>query len=158
MNHRLMSYKKNSQTLITFIKESIVISIKRISNVRMNRYGEIRSSYWEPLSRLTLFRTRIFAAAHGLGRGAKRLSLPKICHTFPRMIWNLTVIPYLKKKKKNMNHVTHTLSSADISIFSSESSKFCYIKKYRYRLHFGTSFLILLSFLESLKILQITWL
>ena len=32
-----------------------------------------------------------------------------------------------------MNHVTHPLSSADISIFSPESSKFCYIKKYNYR-------------------------
>ena len=47
----------------------------------MNRYGEIRSSYWEPLSRLTLFRTRIFAAAHGLGRGAKgSASLKSVTH------------------------------------------------------------------------------
>ena len=66
-----------------------------------------------------------------------------------------TVIPYLKKKKKNVNHVTHTLSSADTSIFSSESSKFCYIKKYRYRLHFGTQFLIFLTFIESLRIFLI---
>ena len=47
-----------------------------------------------------------------------------------------------------MNHVTHLLSSADISIFSSEISKFCYIRKHRYRLHFGTWFLILLPFLS----------
>ena len=51
-----------------------------------------------------------------------------------------------------MNHVTHLLISADISIFSSEISKFCYIRKYRYRLHFSISFLILLIFFESLKI------
>ena len=51
-----------------------------------------------------------------------------------------------------MNHVTHLVTSADISIFSKEFSKFCYIKKYRYRLHFSTEFLILLAFLESLKI------
>ena len=38
-----------------------------------------------------------------------------------------------------MNHVTHSLSSADISIFSLEISKFCNIKKYRYRLHFVES-------------------
>ena len=37
-----------------------------------------------------------------------------------------------------MNHVAHTLSSADISIFSLEISKFCYIKEYRYGLHFDT--------------------
>ena len=51
-----------------------------------------------------------------------------------------------------MNHVTHPLTSADISIFSPEISKFCYIKKYRYRLHLSTEFLIILDFLESLKI------
>ena len=54
-----------------------------------------------------------------------------------------------------MNHVTHPLSSADISIFSPEINKFCYIKKYRYRLDFDTYFLILLTFLESLIIILI---
>ena len=54
-----------------------------------------------------------------------------------------------------MNHVTQNLSSADISIFSPEINKFCYIKKIQYRLHFGTSFLILLTFLESLNIFLI---
>ena len=57
-----------------------------------------------------------------------------------------------------MNHVTRPLSSADISISSSEISKFCYIKKYRYRLHFGAQFLILLTFFESLKIFLINML
>ena len=47
--------------------------------------------------------------------------------------------------------MTHPLSSADISIFSPKIIKFCYIKKYRYRLHFHTLFLIFLTFLESLK-------
>ena len=54
-----------------------------------------------------------------------------------------------------MNHVTHSLSSAGISNFSPEISKFCYIKKYMYRLHFDTKFIILLTFLESLKIVLI---
>ena len=54
-----------------------------------------------------------------------------------------------------MNHMPHTMRSADISIFSLEISKFCYIKKYRYRLHFDTKFLILLTFFESLKIVLI---
>ena len=54
-----------------------------------------------------------------------------------------------------MNHMMHLLNSADISIFSPEISKFCYIKKYRYRLHFVTQFLNLLTFLESLKIVLI---
>ena len=55
-----------------------------------------------------------------------------------------------------MNHVTHPLSSADISIFSPEISKFCYIKKYRYGSHFDTYFLIPFSFPVSLKIFLIT--
>ena len=54
-----------------------------------------------------------------------------------------------------MNHLTHPLSSADISNFSPGISKFCYIKKYMYRLHFDAKFLILLTFLESLKIVLI---
>ena len=54
-----------------------------------------------------------------------------------------------------MNHMTHPLSSADISNFSPEINKFRHIKKYMYRLHFDTKFLILLTFLESLKIVLI---
>ena len=46
-----------------------------------------------------------------------------------------------------MNHVTHHLSYTNIRIFSPEICKFCYIKKYRYSLHFDTWFLILLTFL-----------
>ena len=51
-----------------------------------------------------------------------------------------------------MNRVTHSLSSASISIFLPEISKFCYIKKYRYRFHLDIYFLTLLNFLESLRI------
>ena len=49
-----------------------------------------------------------------------------------------------------------SISSANISIFWTEISKFWYIKKYRYRLHFNTKFLILLTFFESLKIVSIS--
>ena len=45
------------------------------------------------------------------------------------------------------------LSSADISIFLPEINKFSYIKKYRYRLHFGTQLLFLLMLFESLRII-----
>ena len=54
-----------------------------------------------------------------------------------------------------MIHATHPLSTANINIFSPEIIKFCYIKKYRYRLHFDTYFLILLTFFRSLKIFLI---
>ena len=70
-----------------------------------------------------------FGAANGLGDSKKAL-LPKICHTNLAMIKRGTVIPYLERRfKKYMNHVTHPLSSADISIFSPEINKFCYFKK-----------------------------
>ena len=72
----------------------------------------------------------LFGAAHGWGEG-KKAPFPKTCHTYPAMIKLGTVIPYLKKIQKYINHVTHPLSSADISIFSPEITRFCYIKKYR---------------------------
>ena len=79
----------------------------------------------------------LFGTAGGWGGGQKG-PLLKFCHTYPTKMKLETVILYLKKTLKYMNHVTHLLSSANISIFSSEISKFCYIKKYKYRLHFGT--------------------
>ena len=51
--------------------------------------------------------------------------------------------------------MTHSLTSTDISNFSTEIRKFCYIKKYMYRLHFDKKLLIILTFLESLKIVLI---
>ena len=54
-----------------------------------------------------------------------------------------------------MNHVKHPLSPACIDIFSSEICNFCYIKKYKYRLHFKTYFLIRSISLESLSVVLI---
>ena len=54
-----------------------------------------------------------------------------------------------------MNQVTHPMSPNDISNFSPEISKIYNIKKYMYRLHFDTNFLIVLAFLESLRIVLI---
>ena len=87
--------------------------------------------------------------------GAKKTPFPKICHTYPTIMELGTVIPYLKNIQKILNHVTHFLSSLDISISSAEISRFCFIKKNRYRLYFDTDFLILLTFFESLKIVLI---
>ena len=55
-----------------------------------------------------------------------------------------------------MNHVTHLLSSAVIRIFLPKISNFCYIKKFRYWLHFDIQFLVLLTFFESLRI-KVFW-
>ena len=67
--------------------------------------------------------------------------------------WHSYTLP--KEYSKNIFITWDPLSPADISFFSLEISKFCYIKKYRYRLHFDTWFLTLLTFLESLKIVLI---
>ena len=81
-----------------------------------------------------------------------KVPLSKICHTYPTVMKLGTVIPYLKKIQKYMNHVTRLLTSTDISIYSPKISKFYYIKKQGFRLHFSTQFLIISAFLESLKI------
>ena len=45
-----------------------------------------------------------------------------------------------------MIHMTRPFSYIEITIFPPKISKLCYMKKYRYSLHFDTSFLILLTF------------
>ena len=72
----------------------------------------------------------------GEWRAKKPPSLKSVNISYNDETWQLYLTS--RRSKKNMNLVTHTLSSADISIFSPEISKFCYIKKYRYRLHLGT--------------------
>ena len=72
----------------------------------------------------------------GKGGGKKALSLKSVTHAAIMKLG--TVIPNLKKIQKDMNHVTHPLSSPGISIFSPEIGRFCYIKKYRYRFHIDT--------------------
>ena len=51
--------------------------------------------------------------------------------------------------------MTHHLSSADIRIFLPETSNFRQSRKYWQKTHFGTFFLILLTFIESLKVFLI---
>ena len=76
--------------------------------------------------------------------------ISKICHTHPTFMKLGTVIPYLNQMRKR-HHVTHPLSFDDSAFFHWKSEK-RNIKEYRYRLYFGTEFLILLAFFESLKI------
>ena len=73
-----------------------------------------------------------------MGEG-KKVPLRKSCHTRPTMMKLARVISYLKETQKTILVTWHTpLSCAGISIFSSEIIKFCCIREYRYRLHFGT--------------------
>ena len=101
-----------------------------------------------------------FGAAHGFG-GPKKGPLTKISHTCPTIIELGTVISYLNKTQKiylsrdTSLEFCWDLNSAEINIFLWKISKFCYIKNYRCRLHFRTQFLILSTFLKSLKIILI---
>ena len=97
--------------------------------------------FWPSI--LIIFYYLVNPIQDGLFRNCSRMggvflptpSLKSVAHIL--QWWNLAQL-YLtqRRSKKYMNHVTHPLSSAGISIFSPEISKFCYIKKYRYRLEF----------------------
>ena len=101
------------------------------------------------ISKQTLkqFRMDLFWDAYdredGVG-GKKTLHPQNLSHILQ---WrNLAVVPYLKKIQKNINHVTHLLSSASITIFSLKISNFHYIRKYIYTSNFNAWFLILFTF------------
>ena len=92
---------------------------------------------------LTLFSIGIFLAAYGWwweggggGGGQKglHLNLSHISNNYE--FWHRYTLP--KEESKNIWLTWHPLSSADISIFSPEIRKFCYIREYRYILHFDT--------------------
>ena len=72
----------------------------------------------------------IFGAAHW-----QKGPFPKICHPYPTIMKLGTVIPYLKKY---MNHVTHTLTSADISICFNGNQQILLYQQIQIQLHFST--------------------
>ena len=84
------------------------------------------------LKQLTLFGMGFFEAVYGWG------PFPKICHTYPTMMKLGTVMPYLKKIQKIYESRDTLLDFCSYQYFFTGISKFCYIKKYRYRLHFDT--------------------
>ena len=96
-----------------------------------------------------------FGTANGWVGGGWPPPLPKICYIYPTMMKLDTVIPYLEKTQKLYEWRDTPTEFCWFQHFLPEISKFCYIKKYKYRLHFDTSFLILLTFLESLNIFLI---
>ena len=61
---------------------------------------------------IQLFRIDLLGAAHRFGGGG--VSLPKICHKYPRMMKHGTFMPtsydYKEIIYKYKNHVTHTLT------------------------------------------------
>ena len=117
------------RTDTSFSQRNLKPLLKIVSNIQCTTKEEylnlIQGGHFQGFSRMG-------------GGGKKAPRLPKICRTYPTMMKLGTVIPHLRKMLKYISHVTHCISSADISIFSPEISKFCYVKKYRYKLHFDT--------------------
>ena len=92
---------------------------------------------------LTLFKMGTLGVAHRWA-GGKKAPLLKVCHTYPTI---MTLCSYTlpKEDPKNISitwHIPWVLLTS--TLFHQKSANFCYIKKYRYRLHFDTWFLILL--------------
>ena len=85
-------------------------------------------------------RSKIFDSIQdGLFGGCFTAKAPPPLKTVTHILqWLNLAQLYLTKRRsrKYMNRVPHPLNSAEISIFSPEISRFYYIKKYRYRLHF----------------------
>ena len=76
----------------------------------------------------------LFLGCSWMGEGGtKRPSFPKICHTYPTMMklgGNYTL-----PKEETKNYDPHD-TPLEFCIFSLQISKFCYIKKHRYRFYF----------------------
>ena len=116
------------------------------------------------ISALILFRMDPFGVAHRW-KGNQKALLPTPHPPTPTAICHMSHLPYNdetwysctlpERESKTYKRETNALSCSDSSIFSSDARKLCYIRKYRYRLHFGTKFLILLIVFDSLKILLI---
>ena len=67
--------------------------------------------------------------------GEAKRPLPKICHTYLTMMKLGTVILYLNKFQKLYKSHDTPLGFCWHLHFLPEISKFCYIRKYRYRFH-----------------------
>ena len=93
---------------------------------------------WTICQNINPIQDGLFRGCWQMGEGQKDPpSLKPVKHIL--QWWNLAQLYLIQKiSKKYMNHVTHPLSSAGISIFSLEISKFSYITKHRYRLYFDT--------------------
>ena len=81
-----------------------------------------------------------FRGSSRMEGGSKNGSLSKICRTYPTMMRLGTVIPYPKRIHELRVYESRDtpIEVFDISIFSTQISLFCYLKKYRYRLYFDT--------------------
>ena len=88
-------------------------------------------------------------------RGPNRPTLPKICHTYPTMMKLGTIIPYLKRIREIYGSRETCLEFCWHQQFFNGNQQILLYQEIMYRLHFETKLLILLTFLESMKIILI---
>ena len=86
------------------------------------------------------FQDRLFRGCSWMGGGGRGQEAPiaKICPTCPTIMKLGAVIPYLKKIRKLYESCDTRLEFCWHQHFLLEISKFCSIKKYRYRFHLDT--------------------
>ena len=100
---------------------------------------------------LILFRMGFFGRLIDRGRGKKNPSPKNLSHiSYNDETSHSYTLP--KEDPKTIRITWHTPGVLLTSAFLLEIIKFCSIKKYRYTFHLDTWFLILLTFLESLRI------
>ena len=101
------------------------LSIKILDHITYLYYIALQSALqkdFSSLSSLILFSMGPLGVAHRCG--GKKVSFPKICHTYPTMMKLGTVIPSLVKIQKISESREHMWSFAAISIFYRKSTNF----------------------------------
>ena len=114
-----------------FVKEIILFPDLKKKKIKIKMIG----LYLENPLFFNPFQDEPFRGCLWMG-GKKAPSLKSITHIL--QWWNLMAQLYLTKMKfkKYINHVTHHLSSADISPFPPQISNFCYIDIYLLDIHY----------------------
>ena len=128
-------------------KKSLVVRVIIMTNLWIDdKSGKIMLAWLFVVTGLllNLFGMGFFEAAHEW-LAKKASSLKSV--TYILQWWNLAQLCFTQRRsEKYMNNVTHFWVLLISTFFLLEISKFCYFKKYKYRLYFNTSFLILLTF------------
>ena len=73
---------------------------------------------------VNLIQDWLFWCCPRIGEGQKDLPLPKICHTYPKMIKLGTVIPYLKKIQKTNGQKRYQQSATSADKFEQVNAAF----------------------------------
>ena len=135
-------YAHLSKKSVKLCFENVTMTLKLIylTNIKLHYWSSLQAQVpqFQYSSYLTVFRMGYFQGCSQIGRRGRETNLTKICYTYPTMMKLGTVKPYIKKIQKIFKSCDIHLKFHWCRIFLLEISQFCYIKKYKYRLHFDT--------------------